>query len=79
MWYYVSKKIQGELMKIAFVCHGNICRSPMAEFVFKNMIVNRGLTGKYYAASLATSDEEIWGGVGSLTGIEPFCLGTINP
>ena len=42
-----------------FVCHGNICRSPMAEFVFKKMISDRHLDGKYHVASCATSTEEI--------------------
>ena len=53
------------MLKIAFVCHGNICRSPMAEFVFKNIIAIRGLQKEYYVTSLATSDEEIWRGVGN--------------
>ena len=47
------------MYKIMFVCHGNICRSPMAEFVFKKMISDRHLDGKYYVASCATSTEEI--------------------
>ena len=42
-----------------FVCHGNICRSPMAEFVFIDMIKKRGLTDKITAFSSATSTEEI--------------------
>lgn len=42
------------MIKIAFVCHGNICRSPMAEFLFKNMT-----NDKYYIKSFATSYEEI--------------------
>ena len=42
-----------------FVCHGNICRSPMAEFVFNHMVKNRGLSGKMTAESSATSTEEI--------------------
>lgn len=48
-------------MKILFVCHGNICRSPMAEFVFKHMA--QGLD--IYVESRATSDEEIFMGVGN--------------
>lgn len=47
------------MYKIMFVCHGNICRSPMAEFVFKKMINERGLSHKYFVASSATSNEEI--------------------
>lgn len=53
------------MYKIMFVCHGNICRSPMAEFIFKNMITERGLDYKYEVYSSATSNEEIWGGVGN--------------
>lgn len=47
------------MFKIMFVCHGNICRSPMAQFVFQKMIDDRGLSHKYYVASSATSTEEI--------------------
>ena len=47
------------MKKIMFVCHGNICRSPMAEFVFNHMVKNRGLSGKMTAVSSATSTEEI--------------------
>jgi len=47
------------MIKILFVCHGNICRSPMAEFVFKNMVENRGLEDLFHIASAATSTEEI--------------------
>lgn len=41
-----------------FVCHGNICRSPMAEFVFKNMVRGEGLAESFKIASAATSYEE---------------------
>ena len=47
------------MCRIMFVCHGNICRSPMAEFVFKKMISERGVAYKYTVASSATSTEEI--------------------
>ncbi len=47
------------MKKILFVCHGNICRSPMAEFIFKDLIARAGLGGKYAAASAATSAEEL--------------------
>lgn len=53
------------MFKIMFVCHGNICRSPMAEFVFKDLLEKRGLTDKYYVSSSATSTEEIWNGIGN--------------
>lgn len=46
-------------MKIMFVCHGNICRSPMAEFIFKNMIEKMGISHKYEVFSSATSSEEL--------------------
>lgn len=52
-------------MRIMFVCHGNICRSPMAEFIFKKMLEDENLTEKFVVASSATSTEEIWGGVGN--------------
>lgn len=47
------------MIRILFICHGNICRSPMAEFVFKNMVEKSGLNDKFYVASAATSYEEI--------------------
>ncbi|MDD3172513.1 MAG: low molecular weight phosphotyrosine protein phosphatase [Herbinix sp.] len=50
-------------IKVLFVCHGNICRSPMAEFVFKDMVKNIGLGDLFYIASAATSTEEIGCGV----------------
>ena len=45
--------------RILFVCHGNICRSPMAEFVMKDLVKNAGLERKFSIASAATSTEEI--------------------
>lgn len=48
-----------------FVCHGNICRSPMAEFIFKKMVEEAGLAEQFVIASSATSTEEIWNGVGN--------------
>ena len=50
---------------ILFVCHGNICRSPMAEFVLKDMVRRRGLEEQFHIESRATSSEEIWGGRGN--------------
>ena len=47
------------MMKILFVCHGNICRSPMAEFVMKDMVKKAGRAGEFVIASAATSREEI--------------------
>lgn len=51
------------MIKILFVCHGNICRSPMAEFVMKDMVEKKGIAEKFYIASAATSTEEIGNGV----------------
>lgn len=53
------------MYKIMFVCHGNICRSPMAEFILKKMIAERNIAHKYSVASSATSREEIWGDIGN--------------
>ncbi len=47
------------MLKIMFVCHGNICRSPMAEFVLKDMVKKRGITSDFFIESRATSTEEI--------------------
>ena len=47
------------MIKILFVCHGNICRSPMAEFVMKDLVKKAGLTEQFEIASAATSTEEI--------------------
>ena len=47
------------MIKILFVCHGNICRSPMAEFVLKDMVRKRGLEDQFIIDSAATSREEI--------------------
>lgn len=47
------------MKKILFVCHGNICRSPMAEFVMKDLVKKAGLEKKIYIESAATSLEEI--------------------
>ena len=47
------------MVKILFVCHGNICRSPMAEFVMKDLVKNAGLEKEFLIESAATSTEEI--------------------
>lgn len=51
------------MIKILFVCHGNICRSTMAEYVMKDMIKKHGLESEFYIDSAATSREEIGNGV----------------
>ncbi len=51
------------MIKILFVCHGNICRSPMAEFVMKDLVKKKGVEDQFYIASAATSNEEIGNGV----------------
>ena len=47
------------MIKILFICHGNICRSPMAEFVMKDLVRKAGLESQFHIASAATSTEEI--------------------
>ena len=47
------------MVKILFICHGNICRSPMAEFVMKDLVEKEGLSEQFSIASSATSREEI--------------------
>lgn len=49
--------------KILFICHGNICRSPMAEYVMKELVRQRGVESQFHIDSAATSREEIGNGV----------------
>lgn len=51
------------MKKIMFVCHGNICRSPMAEFILRDMAKTAEV--ELFISSSATSTEEIWNGVGN--------------
>ncbi len=53
------------MIRIMFVCHGNICRSPMAEFVMKKLVSDCGREGEFYIASAATHTDEIWAGQGN--------------
>ncbi len=46
-------------VRVLFICHGNICRSPMSEFIFKDMVEKEGLSNQFQIASAATSSEEI--------------------
>ena len=52
-------KPRTNMHRILFVCHGNICRSPMAEFVMKHLVERAGLSGQFHIASAATSTEEL--------------------
>ena len=51
------------MIKILFICHGNICRSPMAEFVMKDIVEKAGAADRFEISSAATSTEEIGNGV----------------
>ncbi|MDY3920325.1 MAG: low molecular weight protein-tyrosine-phosphatase [Candidatus Limivivens sp.] len=46
------------MIKVLFVCHGNICRSPMAEFIFRDLVERKGIGSEFYIESAATSMEE---------------------
>ena len=48
------------MIKIAFVCHGNICRSPLAEFLFKDKVEKLGIADNFYVESFGTSGEELY-------------------
>ncbi len=62
------------MINILFICHGNICRSTMAQFVFQDMVNKKGVADKFYIDSAATSREEIgntthWGTVNKLNNV----------
>lgn len=66
------------MIKIMFVCHGNICRSPMAEFVLKDLLQKNGLENEFYVESSATSFEEIGNPVhkGTVTKLSNYSIST---
>ncbi len=51
------------VIKVAFVCLGNICRSPMAELIFKSLVADENLSDKFFIDSFGTSDEEEGNGI----------------
>ena len=53
------------MVRVLFVCWGNICRSPMAEFMLKDMVEKKGIKDEFIIESAATSTEEIWNGHGN--------------
>ena len=53
------------MIRILFVCHGNICRSTMAEFIMKDIVNKQNMSEAFHIASSATHTDEIWNGVGS--------------
>ncbi|WP_029230962.1 low molecular weight protein-tyrosine-phosphatase [Butyrivibrio sp. VCB2006] len=53
------------MIRILFVCHGNICRSTMAEFIMKDIVNKQGLLDCFHIESSATHTDEIWNGMGS--------------
>ena len=54
-----NKLTDNKTTRILFICHGNICRSPMAEFIFKELIRSQGIEDRFYVESAAVSTEEI--------------------
>ena len=54
-----------KMKRIMFVCHGNICRSPMAEFILKDLLKKTGREDEFLVSSSATSSEEIYNGIGN--------------
>ena len=52
------KTIDRKPVRILYICHGNICRSPMAEFIMKALVRAKGLEGQFYIESAAVSSEE---------------------
>lgn len=59
IYLYQQVITENNMFRIMFVCHGNICRSPMAEFIMKDLVRKENLTSQFVIASSATSTEEI--------------------
>ena len=55
--------MEKKVIKVLFVCHGNICRSPMAEFIMKHLLKEKGIENELYIESAATSNSEIGNGI----------------
>ena len=55
----MKKTSKNDQIRVLFICHGNICRSPMAEFILRDMVERRGLSHRFHIESAATSTEEI--------------------
>ncbi len=53
------------MTRILFICHGNICRSTMAEFIMKDIVKKNGMEDEFHIESSATHTDEIWNGVGN--------------
>lgn len=54
-----------KMKRIMFVCLGNICRSPMAEIIFRDLVLKSGRSDEFIIASSATSSENVWNGTGA--------------
>lgn len=57
--FFYNSGMETKKTGILFVCHGNICRSPMAEFIMKDLVEQKNLSGSFTIASKATSTEEL--------------------
>ena len=53
------------MIRVLIICYGNICRSPMGEFMLKDMVEKKGIKDDFYIASAATSDEEVYQSIGN--------------
>jgi protein-tyrosine phosphatase len=58
-------EVINNMIKILFLCHGNICRSTMSEFIMKDIVNKQGLWDQFHIESAALHTDEIWNGIGS--------------